>query len=149
MMMQEGRSRGMENRASTIICRLGVVFSVLVLTAVAAHANSLLNPGFETGTTNIPDSWVVFANAFRTGTNDSNFGITAHSGAYSLKTFGPFGTNLDASGAYQSFPTGSGQSWRLTGYALNLQNDLFSGSDAYSVSARLFLDNTRGNRERL
>src|SRR5712672_886126 len=114
-MQVEGRSRGMENRASTLICRLGVMFSMLVLTAVAAHANSLLNPGFETGTTNIPDSWVVFNEAFRTGTNDSNFGITAHSGAYSLKTFGPFAPTLDASGAYQSFTASSGQSWRLTG----------------------------------
>jgi len=134
----------MENRASTIICRLGVVFSVLVLTAVAARANSLSNPGFETGTTNIPDSWVVFNAAFRTGTNDSNFGITAHSGGYSLKTFGPFAPTLDASGAYQSFTASSGQSWRLTGYALNWQNDLLSGADAYGVASLVFLDNTGG-----
>ncbi|HXI84279.1 MAG TPA: hypothetical protein VNL17_09355 [Verrucomicrobiae bacterium] len=134
----------MEKRASTIICRLGVVFSVLVLTAFAAHANLLSNPGFETGTTNIPDSWVVFNDGFRTGTNDSNFGITAHSGAYSLKTFGPFGPTLDASGAYQSFSASAGQSWRLTGYALNWQNDLLSGADAYGVASLVFLDSTGG-----
>ncbi len=134
----------MEKHASTIICRLGVVFSVLVLTAMAARANSLLNPGFETGTTNIPDSWVVFNSAFRTGTNDTNFGITSHSGVYSLKTFGPFAPTLDASGAYQSFSTSAGQSWRLTGYALNWQNDLLAGADAYGVAELVFLDSTGG-----
>jgi len=145
-MMQAEREikRYGESRQYDHLPGLGVVFSVLVLTAVATHANSLLNPGFETGTTNVPDSWVLFNNAFRTGTNDSNFGITAHSGAFSLKTFGPFTNVLDASGAYQSFPTGSGQSWRLTGYALNWQNDLLSGADAYGVASLIFLDNTGG-----
>src|SRR5258706_8807316 len=131
MMQVEGRSRGMENRASTIICRLGIVFSVLVLTAIAAHANSLSNPGFETGTTNIPDSWIVFNNAFRTGTNDTNFGITSHSGVYSLKTFGPFAPTLDASGAYQSFSATAGQSWRVFGDLADMPKKLFFVGGAY------------------
>ena len=134
----------MENRASTIICRLGVVFSVLVLTASAAHANLLTNPGFETGTTNIPTGWVVFNDGFRTGTNETNFGVTAHNSAFSLKTFGPFAPTLDASGAYQSFATTPGQLWRLTGYALNWQNDLLAGADAYGVASLIFLDSTGG-----
>src|SRR5258708_14343030 len=122
MMQAKGITKGMENRASTIICRLGVVFSAIVLTASAVHANSLLNPGFETGNTNIPDSWVTFNDGFRTGTNDTKFGITAHTGAFALKTFGPFGPTPDASAAYQTFAASSGQPWRLTGYALNWQN---------------------------
>jgi hypothetical protein len=134
----------MENRASTIICRLGVVFSVLMFSALTAQANLLSNPGFETGTTNIPDSWVVFNDGFRTGTNDTGFAITAHNGGFALKTFGPFGPNFDASGGYQAFPTTSGQSWRLTAYALNWQNDPLVGPDGYGVASLVFLDNTGG-----
>ena len=110
----------------------------------AGTVASLLNPGFESGTTNQATSWVQFNNGYRTGTNESQFGITAHSGAFSMQTYGPFSNSLDASGAYQDLTASAGQNWRLTGYCLNWQNDALSGPDGFGVAQLQFLDSTNG-----
>ena len=118
-------------------------------------ASVLTNPGFETGTASNEDSnalgWTQFNDAFRTSTNipggdpsGSGFGLSAHSGAFSMKTFGPFGTNADASGAYQGSSASSGQAWRFTGWVLNGVNDQLAGPDGYGVAQLIFLDNTGG-----
>jgi len=105
---------------------------------------ALLNGGFESGTSNQATSWIQFNNAFRLGTNDTQFGITVHSGGFSLQTYGPFGTNFDASGAYQDLPASAGQNWRLTGYCLNWQNNQLSGPDGFAKAELQFLDSTNG-----
>lgn len=120
-------------------------------------ASVLTNPGFETGTASNQDSnaagWTSFANGFRTSTNipggdpsGSGFGISAHSGAFSMKTFGPFSNGVfDASGAYQSSATTSvGTQWRFAGYVLNGANDQLAGPDGYGLAQLIFLDNTGG-----
>ena len=105
---------------------------------------SLLNGGFESGTSNQATSWVQFNNATQTGTNQTSFGITAHSGGFSMQTVGPLGTNYDASGAYQDLPASAGQNWRLTGYCLNWQNQKLSGPDGFGEAQLQFLDSTNG-----
>ncbi|HUJ09336.1 MAG TPA: hypothetical protein VL171_04860 [Verrucomicrobiae bacterium] len=115
---------------------------------------SLSNPGFESftpPTTNQPDGWTLFNNAYRSLTNSptsptpgTGFGITVHSGEASLQTYGPFGAELDASGAYQDLTASAGQNWRLTGYCLNWQNDRLVGSNGFGVAQIQFLDNTGG-----
>jgi hypothetical protein len=105
---------------------------------------ALLNGGFESGTSNQATSWIQFNNAFRLGTNDTQFGITVHSGGFSLQTYGPLGTNFDASGAYQDLPASAGQNWRLTGYCLNWQNNQLSGPDGFAKAELQFLDSTNG-----
>src|ERR1017187_6916177 len=122
-MQAEGRSRGMEKRASTIICRLGVGLIVLGLVAITANANSLLNPGFETlSPSNTAANWTQFNVSGVSQTNNTLFSITAHSGANSMQTQPPANTNFDASGAYQDVVASMGQNWRLAGYILNWQN---------------------------
>jgi hypothetical protein len=118
-------------------------------------ANQFANPGFETGAASNTDvnaaSWVQFNNAYRTPTNANATALTSHSGAYAMKTYGPFQPYQDASGAYQSFPTSAGQNWRLTGYCLNWQGDALRGPNSYGgqetsygVGQLLFMDTTGG-----
>src|ERR1017187_4719882 len=143
-MQAEGRSRGMEKRASTIICRLGVVLTVLGLAAIAAHANSLLNPGFETLGSNATTAanWNQFNNAGVSATNANLFPITAHSGVNSMQTQAPGNTNFDASGAYQDVSASPNQNWRLTGYCLNWQNSEMIGPGTFAAAQLAFLDLT-------
>src|ERR1017187_403629 len=145
-MQAEGRSRGMEKRASTIICRLGVVLTVLGLAAIAAHANSLLNPGFETLGSNATTAanWNQFNNAGVSATNANLFPITSHTGVNSMQTQAPGNTNFDASGAYQDVTASPGQNWRLTGYILDWQNSEMSGPGAFATAQLQFLDSTNG-----
>ncbi len=115
---------------------------------------SLPNPGFETagvpyvyaGVTNTSaDSWTQFNYGFRSGTNESGFGITARNDSgFSLKTFGPYTNYLEGSGAYQDLTASAGQNWRLTGYCLNWQNDKLTGSNGFGVAQLQFLDSTNG-----
>lgn len=152
----EGRSRGMEEHTMTIICRRSIALVAFVTAAITANANSLVNPGFETGAASNTDqnaaSWVQFNDAYRTATNDTAAALTAHSGAYAMKTFGPFGTTPDASGAYQALSASAGQNWRLTGYCLNWQGDplkgpnsfIGGGESSYGAASLIFLDSTGG-----
>lgn len=118
-------------------------------------ANQFSNPSFETGAASNADpnaaGWVQFNDAFRTSTNTTGSALTAHSGAYAMKTYGPFEAYQDESGAYQSVAASAGQNWRLTGYCLNWANDPLSGPNSYNagessygVGQLLFMDNTGG-----
>jgi hypothetical protein len=105
---------------------------------------ALSNPGFESGISTQATGWIQFNNAYLSGTNTTGFGITVHSGTNSLQTYGPFGTELDASGAYQDLTASGGQNWRFTGYCLNWQNDRLVGSNGYGIAEIEFLDSTGG-----
>jgi hypothetical protein len=132
----------MEKHASTIICRLSAVFITLALTAVAASANSLLNPGFESAGSNATTAanWTQFGASARSTTNNTT--VSVRSGFFSMQTVSPGTTNTDATGAYQDVPASSGQSWRLTGYTLTWQNDRALGPDRYGQAQLVFLDSS-------
>jgi hypothetical protein len=132
----------MEKHPVTNICRLGAVFIIAVALTVSAHANSLLNPGFETVGTNATTAanWNQFGNAFLSGTNNTL--TTIRTGQYSMQA-GPTATNvLLGSGAYQDVAANPGDTWRLTGYILTWINAKVTGPDAYGVAQLTFLDSS-------
>ena len=145
------RIASQSNRGWATVGRAGAVAVAVVLGAMTANAQTLLNGGFESGTPPTPDNWTVFNFAYMTGTNcpgDANnscTNLTVHGGQYSLKTYGPYGTNFDASGAYQDL-TGMtvGQTWKLSGYLLNYSADPISGSNGWGVAQIQFLDSGGG-----
>jgi hypothetical protein len=151
IMQPTGKSDGKRTRRAVAACRAGLMAMIVAATAIAARAQTLANGGFESGSPPTPTDWTLFNFAYMTGTNcpaDANntcAPITAHGGAYSLKTFGPFGTSFDASGAFQDF-TGvtPGQTWKLSGYALNWSGEPMSGSNGWGVAQIQFLDATNG-----
>src|SRR5580704_13989181 len=102
-MQAKGRSRGMEEHTMTNIFRRSIALVAFAAAAITANANSLLNAGFESGAASNTDpnaaNWVQFNDAFRTSTNATLFPLTAHSGAFAMKTYGPFNALPDASGA--------------------------------------------------
>jgi hypothetical protein len=154
-MQAEGKSRDMETRTMTIIRHICVAIVVLVLTATGTNAQ-LINGGFELGAgiyTNYCSyptllfstgavAWVQFNCTQRISTNDAllgainptTFSNTAHSGMYSLKDYGPNNANWDASGAYQVISNGvaPGQTWILSGWALNWSGDPMSNKTVIS-----------------
>ena len=143
--------RSIENRAMAIALRVGVATVGITLMAITANAQTLLNTGFESGTPPTPTSWTLFNFAYMTGTNcppdgnNSCTNLTVHSGAYSLKTFGPYNVDFDASGAYQDF-TGVtiGDTWKVAGYALNWSLDPLTGTNGWGMGQILFLDGGGG-----
>jgi hypothetical protein len=122
--------------------------SVLFLSATGAAAtasttNLILNYSFESGSgTLTANSWTLFNNGYRTATNSGGAAfVTALDGYYSLKAYGPFGSSLDASGAYQIIAGASpGQVWRLSGFALNYSGDPLNGPTGYAVAQLIFLN---------
>jgi hypothetical protein len=115
-------------------------------TVTAASTNQLLNAGFESGTGTAADNWIQFGSAFRTATNDTGTAFTVFSGANSLKTFGPFGADFGASGAFQDITQGvsPGQIWQFGGFAANWSGDPLAGPDGFGVAQLIFLDATNG-----
>jgi hypothetical protein len=112
-------------------------------TAVASTTNLLLNPSFESGSETLTaDSWTLFNTGYRESTNGGGaFLVTALDGMHALKACGPFGGTLDASGAYQIIPGASpGQTWRLSGFALNFSGDPLTGPDGFGVAQLVFLN---------
>jgi hypothetical protein len=130
----------MEKRALKSICRLCGVAAVFGWTTIAAHANSLVNPSFETAGTNDADAvnWTMFNGANRHGTNDTT--VSIHSGLWSLQTIAPATNAPDASGAYQDVPASPGQNWRLTGYLLTWINAKLVGPTAFGQAQLAFVD---------
>jgi len=146
-----GRLATKWNGARTAVCWFGGVAVAVAISAMTANGQTLLNGGFESGSPPVPDSWNVFNFAYMTGTNcpgDANntcTNLTVHSGEFSLKTYGPFGTNFDASGAYQDLTGASaGQTWKLSGYVLNYSAEPMSGSNGWGVAQIQFRDSTNG-----
>ncbi len=108
---------------------------------VALPANALLNSGFESGTGASASNWTQFNFAYRTATNDIGSPFIALAGACSMKMYGPFNAGLDASGAYQTIAGASaGQTWRLSGFALNWSGDPMTQTGGYGVAQLIFLD---------
>ena len=140
-----------ENRAMAVVGRVCVVVMAFAVSAIATQAQTLSNGGFESGTPPTPTSWTLFNNAYMVGTNcpgDANntcTNLTVHSGAYSLKTYGPYSANYDASGAFQDI-TGVtvGDTWKVSGYALNWSGDPLVGSNGWGMGQIQFLDSTNG-----
>jgi hypothetical protein len=122
----------MEKRVKRIFLQACFVLMAFGYMTITANAQ-LLNGGFESGDGVTPDNWAVFNGAVQS----SN---VAHSGTFSLKTYGPYGTNFDASGAHQEITTGfsAGQTWVLDGYVLNWSGDPMAGSNAYAVAQLRF-----------
>lgn len=151
IMQATGKWGGETTGRAAAWCRTGLAAMIIAASVSAARAQTLANGGFESGSPPTPTDWTLFNFAFMTGTNcpaDANntcAPITAHSGTYSLKTFGPFGATFDASGAFQDF-TGVtvGQTWKLSGYALNWSGEPMAGSNGWGVAQIQFLDATNG-----
>ena len=108
----EGRLRGMEKRAMTIIFRACAAVIGLILATSATNAQTVLNPSFEIGTgSNYVDAadlsiittgavnWVQFANGLRVSTNETGAGNVARTGEFALKCYGS--TDWGGEGAYQ------------------------------------------------
>ena len=128
----------MEKHVMGIFWRPCVALIAFTFTAIAANAQ-LNDGGFENGVGG-PD-WTVFNGALQTATNAGNAAaITAHSGVYSLNTFGPFGAgpNLDASGAFQTVNVTPGQTLVYTGWLLNWSGAPLTGSNGFGVAQLVF-----------
>jgi hypothetical protein len=137
----------MEKRTMANVWRGFVAVFAFSVAAAATHAQ-LLNGGFESGDgSGDADNWTQFNGATQTATNDpccTPDPIRAHSGAYSLNTYGPYGANSDASGAYQDIggPV-VGQTYKLSGYVLNWSGSPMltsSGAVGFAVAQIKFLD---------
>ena len=134
----------MEKRVMGIFWRPCVALIALTFTAIAAKAQ-LNDGGFENGPGG-PD-WTVFNGALQTATNAVNAAaITAHSGVYSLNTFGPFGAgpNLDAAGAFQTINVTPGQTLVYTGWLLNWSGAPMAGSNGFGVAQMVFTNTGTG-----
>ena len=123
-----------------------IVFQACLIMTAAIFAAStgraqLINGGFETGD---GTGWTLFNDAAVVATNGSAppSATIAHSGQYSLQTYGPYGVNFDASGAYQDITSGfsSGQTWVFSGYLLNWSGDpMGNGSNGFALAQIKFL----------
>jgi uncharacterized protein (TIGR03437 family) len=106
--------------------RLGIVaLSSCLFTA--AHANVLLNPGFECPTISNGDifgatDWDVF------GGDTFTTAVLPHSGNNAFKAFG------DASGAFQEFPASPGQTWKGSVWAVNPSFDALTGGEIAAIN---------------
>jgi hypothetical protein len=119
------------------------IISSLVLLAAAAHAhaNVLVNPGFETGSAvGAPDSggaagWQSFGNVFSVSSPNP---VTAgpRTGTGALKQFGTF---PGVSGAFQLFATIPGDAWSITGFGLNASSDAMQ-ADNFAILKISFQD---------
>jgi hypothetical protein len=128
-------SMNWQTNAITFLCSTGTT------AVVAIPTNALLNPGFELGSGSIASNWTQFGSVYRTSTNEIASPFIALAGAYSLKMFGPFNPAPGASGAYQNLAGASpGQTWRLTGFALNWSGDPMTQAGGYGVAQLIFLD---------
>ena len=128
-------SMNWQTNAITFICTTGTT------AVIAVPANALLNPGFELGTGSAASNWTQFGSVFRSSTNDIVSPFIALAGAYSLKMFGPFTAIPGSSGAYQNLAGASpGQTWRITGFALNFSGDPMTQAGGYGVAQLIFLD---------
>jgi len=134
----------MEKRVMGIFWRPCVALIAFTFTAIAANAQ-LLDGGFEAGPGGI--NWNVFNAALQVATNDpSASAITAHSGVYSLNTYGPFGggPDLGGSGAYQIVNVTPGQTLVFTGWLLNWSGAPLAGSNGFGVAQMLFTNTDTG-----
>jgi hypothetical protein len=124
-----------QTNAISFLCTTGAT------ALVALPANNLLNSGFESGAGVTASNWTQFNFAYRTATNDIGSPFIALAGAVSMKMYGPFNANLDASGAYQTIAGASaGQTWQLSGFALNWSGDPMTQTGGYGVAQLIFLD---------
>jgi len=105
----------------------------LVLVASSAMANELINPGFESPSTDpgveyfgAGDGWTVFGGGVFT-VND--LVSPPNSGRQSLKTFGGC-----CSGVYQQFPTTEGEVWNGGSWMYNNPADAMSGGQVAAVN---------------
>lgn len=114
---------------------LGVALALLVVVAVPASANVLVNPGFESPVIVQPppdvygagDGWTPFGGGIYT--IDAIVGVPPNSGAQLLKMFGGC-----CSGAWQQFPASPGETWNGGVWMRNDSVDLMSGGQVAAVN---------------
>jgi hypothetical protein len=110
------------------------LLTALVLTASAASANVLGNPGFESPATpaappeyyGAGDSWTPFGGGLYTVNSTV---VAPHSGSQSLKMFGGC-----CSGAFQEFPAAPGETWNGGVWMLNSSVDPMGGGQVCAVN---------------
>jgi zinc transporter ZupT len=87
-----------------------------VLLAQGAHANVLVNPGFESGLS----GWTPFGNVFAES-------VTPNSGTGVAKMFGNFSGGFNVSGLFQTFAASEGEVWSFDGYFRHNTGDALVG----------------------
>ena len=113
--------------------KLVTVLSAALLIAGSASANVLVNPGFESPSTNpgveyfgAGDGWSTFGGGIFT---QNNIIATPNSGDQVLKMFGGC-----CSGAFQQFPTAPGETWNGGVWMLNSSNDQMANGQVAAVN---------------
>jgi hypothetical protein len=110
---------------------------VTAFLSASSHA-ALLNPGFEAPDASGGDvygsaNWGAFNNAFTT------ISVPAHSGAQSLKVYGPF-FQFGGSGVVQGgFAANPGETWEASAYLRNDSSDPMQGTN-FAVVKMEFLN---------
>ncbi|MFO0832579.1 MAG: hypothetical protein U0637_12160 [Phycisphaerales bacterium] len=101
--------------------------TMLACVTGTAHAQ-LVNGGFETpGTSTIWEGWTNFDNCFADFTN-------FHGGFVSMKAYGNFSTDWNASGAYQQLPTAANQAWEAGVWVFNSSADPVQGNNLAALN---------------
>src|ERR1039457_2871414 len=100
--------------------------ATLTLASVTANAQ-LIDGGFETP--GIPN-WTTFNSALRLATSSmaSANQTDPDGGGFVLQVYGPFNSDWDGAGAYQTIAASPLQSWTLTGYGMNPSGDAMQGT---------------------
>ena len=102
---------------------LGTIVGVVLIGAwlampLAASANVLVNPSFESGLT----GWNTFGNAYADSAH-------AQDGVKALKLFGNWSSPWNATGAFQNVAAAADQSWTFSGFGLDPASDPVTGTN--------------------
>jgi len=102
--------------------------STLAVLASAAHANMLVNPGFESGAGYGAAGWITFGNGFTEVAAPP--AIVPQSGNGVAKMFGGFTGGFSVSGMFQEFPTAPGEMWSMSVASRHFSGDAMLGGGA-------------------
>lgn len=112
----------------TTLCLASV--STLAVLVSAAHANMLVNPGFESGAGYGAAGWITFGNGFTEVAAPP--AIVPQSGNGVAKMFGGFSGSFSVSGMFQEFPTTAGDIWSMSVASRHFSGDAMIGAGAPS-----------------
>lgn len=121
-----------------------VVACVAASCAASAHANLLVNPGFEGAAGYGAAGWFTFGNGFTE--NAAPPAIVPLSGNGVAKMFGGFTGGFSVSGMFQEFPTSPGENWSMSVASRHFSGDAMIGAGApssnWAVMKLAFFDAT-------